>query len=127
VRGTARHLGGVEVFPLDVTASQLTQPLPISFETACERLAQLPRMFCEPDGSFVWVADDAERTWQVDGNLYDGPAGLMYVELKGACPESKFREIIACCGEESGPLAFQLLREAIFLDEAELLRWLHAG
>jgi hypothetical protein len=87
-----------------------------SFEEVAAALAALPRMFIEPDGAFVWVAS-GEPTWQLDGVLYDGAAGLWYVELKGRCPQAQFDELLRSLGWPEAPVRFQLVREAATLDE----------
>jgi hypothetical protein len=87
-----------------------------SFEQVVEALARLPRMFVEPDGAFVWVAT-GEPGWQMDGVLYDGAARLWYVELKGRCPQAKFDELLSALGWPETPVAFQLVEEAVALDE----------
>lgn len=120
--GPSLRLSGRQVTTLKVLSTQLSLPFLVSFETACERLEKLPRMFCEPDGSFVWVANEVARNWQLDGNLVDGPAGLMYVELAGKCPPSAFDQLLSCLGWPETPLVFQLVREAVFLDEVEMRR-----
>ena len=42
---------------------------PVTCEQAEAALAALPRLFIEPDGSFVWVTDDAQRSWPIDGRV----------------------------------------------------------
>lgn len=93
-----------------------------SFEDVAGALAGLPRMFVEPDGAFVWVAS-AEPNWQLDGVLYDGAAGLWYVELKGRCPRVQFDELLGALGWPQTPVVFQLVREAVTLDEDEFRRY----
>jgi hypothetical protein len=94
-------------------------PFPVSFENAAEVLAALPRLFLEPDGSFVWVADDLHRTWQVDGHLYDRAGQLLFAELKGACPAEAFDRLLGALGWPRAALVFQLVRQGIYLDEVE--------
>ena len=100
---------------------------PVTFEQAEAALAALPRLFIEPDGSFVWVADDAQRLWQVDGNLYDRNGRLLYVEVKGSCPAAAFDRLLRAVGWPDVPLAFQLVREAVYLDEAGFRRYAGIG
>jgi hypothetical protein len=88
-----------------------------TFEEATEALGRLPRMFAEPDGSFVWVASH-EPAWQIDGVLYDGAGRLWYVELKGCCPQDAFDQLLLTLGWPQTPVAFQLVQEAVSLDEA---------
>jgi hypothetical protein len=93
-------------------------PLPVTFDAAYAALAELPRMFIEPDGSFVWTgAADDRSAWQVDGNLIDQGATLAYVELKGACPEERFDTLLKALGWPAQPLLFQLPSEGVLLDE----------
>jgi hypothetical protein len=121
-------IDGRTITPLDVQPHQLSQPFPVTFDDACERLAKLPRLFCEPDGSFVWVADDPQQPWQLDGNLYDSPGGLMYVELSGTIILNKFDDLLRCVGWPDMPVVVQLVREAVFLDEDEWRRaWWSQG
>jgi hypothetical protein len=91
---------------------------PYTFEEVSVALAALPRMFVEPDGSFVWVAS-GEPAWQLDGVLYDGAGRLWYVELKGRCPQEAFDRLLSALGWPATPVVFQLVREAISLDEGE--------
>lgn len=121
-------VGGERVVtPLELNDSQRSTPLQRSFEEVGERLSQLARLYFEPDGSFVWVGDDeqeaAESRWQVDGNLYDLHGQLLYVELKGHCPALMFDELLRACGWPEQPVMFQLLRNALYLDEPSFRHW----
>jgi hypothetical protein len=101
----------------------LTSALSVSFETAVVRLSQLPRLFIELDGSFVWRGNKPDGSeWQVDGNLIDQGPALAYVELKGCCPEERFDELLAAVGWPEQCLEFQLPRSGIVLDEAAFRR-----
>ena len=87
-----------------------------SFEESLTSLERLPRMFVEPDGSFVWVGG-GDPTWQVDGNLFDQEDELAYVVLKGHCPPGSFDELLRCFGWPVTPMVFQLSREGVYVDE----------
>jgi hypothetical protein len=106
------------VTTLAMSAEELAQPFDISFEEAAERLARLERMFVEPDGSFVWVSSADEPRWQVDGNLFDRNGRLLLVDLKGTCDERQFDALLTALGWPETPLVFELVREAMFVDEA---------
>ncbi len=81
-------------------------------------LLVVPRLFIEPDGSFVWAgAAENGESWQVDGNLIDQGAALAYVELNGRCPEARLDELLAVLGWPDEKLAFQLPRRGVFLTE----------
>ncbi len=93
-----------------------------TFEQATGRLAALERMYCEPDGSFVWVSSQQETPWQVDGNLYDRDGRLLFVDLKGSCPPDAFERLLQALGWPQTAVMFQLTREALFVDEGEFRR-----
>ncbi len=117
-------LGGKTIRPLHVEPEALIATrMDCSFEVAAERLGRLERMFCEPDGSFVWVSSQGDPAWQVDGNLYDRNERLLFVDLKGTCPPDQFNRLLSALGWPETKLMFQLTREAIFLDEAEFRRY----
>jgi hypothetical protein len=100
-----------------MTAEALAQPFGISFEEAVERLGQLARMFVEPDGSFVWVSSADDPKWQVDGNLFDRNGRLLRVDLKGTCDERPFDKLLTALGWPETQIVFELVREAVFVDE----------
>jgi hypothetical protein len=121
---TASHpLRGSTYKTLVVSAEAMAAPFSISFEAAGEALSKLERMFFEPDGSFVWVSSSTSPSpWQVDGVLYDRQEKLLFVDLKGSCTESDFNRLLSAFGWPNTPLMFQMVREAVFLDEAEFRR-----
>jgi hypothetical protein len=107
-----------DVRSLSVRRDKLAAAMSVSFEQAYDTLSRLPRMFIEPDGSFVWVSSAGEPKWQVDGNLYDRSGLLMFVDLKGFCPAGRFDDVIATF-RGATPLMFQLVRHAVFVNEEE--------
>jgi hypothetical protein len=117
-----RDLSGRTLRSLAVTPCELTRPMGVSFEQACQRLGQFARMFCEPDGSFVWRGG-GNPSWQVDGVLYDRGNRLLFVELKGKCPAGELDDLLEALGHRETPLVFQLIREGLVLDEGEFRRW----
>ena len=105
-------------FHVHVLAREPTASAMPSFDVALAALTLLPRLFIEPDGSFVWAGDELGQPWQVDGNLIDRGDCLASVELKGRCPEEQFNDLLAACGWPALPLAFQMPRRGVTLDEA---------
>jgi hypothetical protein len=98
-------------------------PLAITFESVLAALESLPRLFIEPDGSFVWARSTADgQPWQVDGNLIDRGECLAYVELKGYCPEEQFDLLLTALGWPESKLVFQLPRQGALLDEMAFRR-----
>jgi hypothetical protein len=94
--------------------------LAVGFDAALWDLEKLPRMFIEPDGSFVWRGSAADgNAWQVDGNLIDRGNVLAYVDVNGSCPEERFDELLRAFGWPNTPLAFELTRRGQTLNEAE--------
>jgi len=110
--------GGRTYPTLAVPQPALAKGFALSFEQAAAALARLPRMFIEPDGSFVWTSAAADVAWQVDGVLYDRDGHLLFVDLKGSCPPVEFDRLLAAVGWPASPVLFQLTREAVFIDEA---------
>jgi hypothetical protein len=115
----AQEIDGRTVRPLNVTASDVTEPLGVTFDEAVRRLEALPRFFLEPDGSFLWTAREGPKVWQTEGVLYDRGDRLHYVEMKGSCPPAEFDALLRAFGWPETPLAFQLIRQAVFLGEEE--------
>jgi len=110
-------------FQITIFGSPEGGPLAVSFDSANASLAALPRMFIEPDGSFVWRGSTPEgQPWQVDGNLIDRGDVLAYVELQGCCPVERFDEILRALGWPEARLAFQLPRRGVYLAEDEFRR-----
>src|SRR5262245_38010588 len=110
-------------FEASIYGSDRAAPLAVTFDQALAALARLPRLFIEPDGSFVWAGETADGAkWQVDGNLIDRGDVLAYVELKGMCPPDQFDVLLTCFGWPTATLAFQLPQRGVFLDEAEFRR-----
>ena len=98
------------------------RPFAVSFEETADRLSQLPRMQVELDGAFVWVASE-DPSWQLDGVLFDRDDRLFYVELNGCCPPSCLDAFLEALGWPDTSLVFELVREALVLDEADFRRF----
>jgi hypothetical protein len=86
--------------PLD--AATRRESFAVTFEEVFAALEAWPRMFIEPDGSFVWVgqerlADGTDAAWQLDGQLYDRDERLLYLELQGTCPSAAWEQILDAC------------------------------
>lgn len=95
-----------------------------TFDQAVAELSRWPGCFCEPDGSLVWVSErSANPRWQLDGQMFDGGAGLLYIEFNGACPRAEFDRLLGQCDWPGVPMMFQLIREGVLLDEAEFRRF----
>jgi hypothetical protein len=80
-------------------------------------LEQLPRLFIEPDGSFIWIGPGGPDEWKFDGQLHDSTGGLMTVELKVSGREPEWDRLLMCLDWPRTQLAFELVREGIYVDE----------
>ncbi len=121
--GSEIELPAGRVRTLNAPHEALATPFGLSFEEAGAALAQLRRMYFEPDGSFVWTGTQSEPRWQVEGNLFDRDGRLLFADLKGACPNEQLDRLLAAFGWPRTPLMFQLVREAVFLGEAEFRQY----
>ena len=100
-------------------AQQQQQPGPLSrsFEEVLDALNALPRMFTEPDGSFVW-----RETTPWDGEVMDAAGRVQYVELRapvGADAErartgESLLTLLKCFSDEPRQLLIELVREGGF-------------
>jgi hypothetical protein len=110
-------------FHVVVQGPDSTAGLPVTFDAALAALEKLPRMFIEPDGSFVWRGAAAGgKGWQVDGNLIDQGPCLAYVELRGVCPDEQFDALLAALGCPAAGLVFQLPSAGLVLSESDFRR-----
>ena len=108
-----------------IAQDQLITPLPIVFDDVLNQLNTLPRLYAEPDGSFVWTSPQENIRWQVNGNLYERNDRVLFVELKGSCPASEFDQLLACFLQDEKSCVVQLTRPAVFVTP-EIFR-AHAG
>ena len=98
-----------------IAQDQLITPLPIVFDDVLNQLNTLPRLYAEPDGSFVWTSPQENIRWQVNGNLYERNDRVLFVELKGSCPTSEFDQLLACFLQDEKACVVQLTRPAVFV------------
>ncbi|MFO0944022.1 MAG: hypothetical protein U0930_25070 [Pirellulales bacterium] len=92
--------------------------MPVSFEQVEQCMSNLPRMFFELDGSFVWRGsspDSADSStngstnnWQIDGMVYDVAGQVARIELKGHCPIEVFVQLLSCIQPADKLLAYSL-------------------
>ena len=101
-----------------IAQDQLSTPLPIGFDDVLNKLGNLPRLYAEPDGSFVWTSPHDHARWQVNGNLYERNDNVLFVEIKGSCPASEFNQLLACFLPDEKACVVQLTRPAVFVTAA---------
>ena len=119
VRSAGTHVDAWGEWPtLDVPRDALAAAFARGFDAAFERLAELERMFAEPDGSFVWTSPREGLSWQVDGNAFEREGRVLLVDLRGSCPPEAFDRLLEAFGWPAQHVMMQLVRAAVFLDEA---------
>ena len=116
---------GIEMLPAwRFPALGSVPALPVTFDAAAEAMLKLPKLYYEPDGSFVWTGRREGRLWQFDGLLVDQGPLLSYVELNARdAPAESLDRLLGAFGWPAGPLMFQLPQQALFLLEPEFRRW----
>lgn len=94
-----------------------------TFEQLAERLCAWPRLYFEPDGSFMLMGKADLESWQLEGQIHDGRGAVDSIELKGNCPLATFDELLLALGWAPADfLTLQLPRAlAISADEARSL------
>lgn len=107
---------------LAVEHAQTVVPLRTGFDDAFMRLGGIERMFVEPDGSFVWTSPREGLSWQIDGNAFEKDGRVLLVDLKGSCPPAAFDKLLAAFGWPDEAVMVQLVKPAVFLDEATFRR-----
>ena len=107
---------------LAVSHDLLSVPMAIGFDEALGRLGRLERMYVEPDGSFVQTSRSGGAAWQIDGNAAEKDGRVLLVDLKGSCPPPEFDRLLEGFGWPVERLMIQLVRAAVFLDEAAFRR-----
>jgi len=110
-------LGGHSLEALSLPTSWLSRPLAVSFDEVLSRLEQLPRLYIEPDGSFIWIGPTGPAEWKIDGQLHDSASGLMTIELKVEGDSPDLCAIFHCLDWPAESLVFQLVREGIYVDD----------
>ena len=90
-----------------------------SFEQLTESFEKLPRMFLEPDGSFVWVIEIEGSRFQMDGLLTDDGSNLLNCELKGTCEKSIWEQFLGTLGWPTQSVVVQLVQSGTFVSESE--------
>lgn len=137
VEGPARALRGVEL-PTLVGESGgpplFLDVLPVSFETMQQRLMEMPRCDCEPDGFFLATGHTAEGVfWKLNGHMQEyQPDGadepsMHRIELSGECPEGCLDMVLRTTGWPDGQLAFELVKEGVTLREEAFRAWAAAN
>lgn len=122
--GETIALSGTRYETFRLNAEQQMSPMAVSFEEVVDQLNRLPRMFVEPDGSFVWTGSEEVKMWQLDGCIYDRSGRVIYVDLAGRCPASQFDRLLAVFGWPETELLIQLSQQALFLSEQDFRRYI---
>lgn len=107
----------VDAWSVDNDSPSLeTQSFEMTYEAFAEILAKVPRLFLEPDGSFVWVSN-SDPSHRISGQITDDGSSVLYLELRGRCDWDELTVVLAILGWPDIKLAFQLLPEAMLVLE----------
>lgn len=109
-----------------LSVDSLETPFPTTFEAAAERMQQLPRMFFELDGSFLFTGWQDETFWRLEGNLYDRRDALLYVELRIDSPRAPFEQLVEVIAPGSARM-YELPGEGVLVSEETLLKYAFAN
>ena len=113
--GRAVELRGRQLPALRIPANALGG-LAMDFDTLQARLAELPRMFLELDGSFMWAGSHLTNDWRIDGMIFENARTVRWVEIKGQCPLSAWDQLLMHLGHDMDPLVALWLPEQCFLE-----------
>lgn len=98
--------------------------MPVTFEQMQQRLFELPRCDCEPDGFFLLTGHTDERVfWRLNGHMQEyQPEGadeprMHRLELSGECPVGYLDMVLRTVGWPECELAFELVQEGVTLRE----------
>ncbi|TWT38481.1 hypothetical protein [Blastopirellula retiformator] len=97
---------------------------PVSFEQVEAIWSDWPRMFFEPDGSFVWVAED--QSWQLDGVVYDRDDRVLRVDLTGDYRAAPLEQLVRTLGWPDAQLRVEQVQAGKFVELADFLGELNA-
>lgn len=94
-----------------------SQSFDFDYETLASKLAEIPRLYIEPDGSFVWVSSEDESR-RISGQITDDGSRVCYLELRGLCLWSDLTTVLlSSLGWPATTLAFQLMPESLLVTE----------
>ena len=126
VSGPTHELRGVALPSLvagDGGPPRFTHTMPVTFEALQQRLLELERCDCEPDGFFLLSGREGEVFWRLNGHLNELGDAIHRVELNGDCPVAVLDGVLGALGWPASPLAFELVREGATLLEADFRRY----
>ncbi|MFI4874913.1 MAG: hypothetical protein ACIALR_06235 [Blastopirellula sp. JB062] len=109
-----------ERFSISLHPCDKSGRFPVSFEQLETEWSAWPRMFFEPDGSFVWVAED--QSWQIDGVVYDRDDQVFRVDLAGVFQAEPFQQLARSLGWPVTTLRVELVQDGKFIDVESFLR-----
>ena len=84
------------------------KPFPTTFEQAAARLQQLPMLYFEYDGSFVWAQDKGKQ--HIFGMLYDTDGRVQYCQLQGKGTLATWKALLSAILGDDSVDQFELLR-----------------
>ncbi len=91
----------IELLGVELTTWRFEGTLPaltIGFEELLETMVKWSGVYFEWDGSFGWVGkyepSSPRKRWKMDGMVYDRDQAIQYIEVKGICDLTSWRQWI---------------------------------
>ncbi len=101
---------------------QPPRPLDVTFEELMDQLSNLPRLYVELDGSFVWRGEDGGQLWQMDGLLHDSGQQVQYVEVKGTVDRNAWHKFTTILSSQRDDLVIHSVDRGYFMHIHEVDR-----
>ena len=124
--GETLVLHGTPIPTVAVGRCMPDQPFDITFSEVVDRLAQLPGMYVEPDGSFAWRPGATEEQAYICGLLCDRDDRLLFIEAQGQADSRMLARLLEACHCDTTAVLFELVREGVFVDYAGLCKYFGA-
>lgn len=131
------ELRGQQLLPLRGPGGgppRFLDPFPVSFEEMQQRLSEIFRMDCEPDGFFCVAGARKGVHWRLSGQMFELPADgssasasqMHRIELNGQCPSHSLDEVLATLGWPATKVVFELVNEGVSLAESDFRKYASA-
>lgn len=105
-------LNDASVEVVDISADELKQPFPASFDQFIQAINELEGGYAEGDGSYGVSGDGGQ--WKITGSIFENNQALQYVEVIGRCPRDVFLEFLTQLETRSRQCLIQNMRGGYF-------------
>jgi hypothetical protein len=102
---------------LDLSPTDIAEPMTVMFDEACVSINSLPGGYCEPDGAFGWNPS-ADRVTRIGGTLHAFDERVMCVEIFGSIDPVDWANFSGHFGTDS-ELVVQVVERGVFLPSTD--------